>query len=188
MFGPQSNLKDEINKKEKKSNLEILNKKKLIIAISVLIIAVIAIILIIVIALKTKKEKKGKNQSDSTENDPIPKDNNYLGLINCVYLIDDNLTTTKILSEDFQNQDDNIDIYIEEKKDKYKKEYKFEEKKEYNITFKLKGKINMDYMFKNIDTLISVSMESSKNLEITSLKLPSPGDNIAYLELYNFFK
>ena len=51
------------------------------------------------------------------------------------------------------------------------KEVSFQKYGEHKIRFELNGdEINMDYMFKDVKSLVNVQMNSNKEVEITSMK------------------
>lgn len=81
----------------------------------------------------------------------------------CKYNIKDNSKNTSILSDEF-NLDSNITIYINDKKIENAKSYNFSKPVEYTIKYKINNsQINLDYIFKGINSLISVEMKSNKN-------------------------
>ena len=72
---------------------------------------------------------------------------------------------------------------IDGEKVKYSKTYKFNISKTYNVQFQLYTDINMDYMFQNISSLISVELISKKKAKIKSMI--SSFDNCFNLESFN---
>ena len=137
------------NKNDKQSN-----KKKLLIigGISLLItIIVIATILILKLAL-----------GDSEDNLEIK------GEIKCIYEVED-LSNIKFLGDDFKKVT-NFDIYIDGTKIKYSKEYQFNNLGEHEIKFIIYDDVYMDYMFKDISSIIYLNMTSTKNTKIIYYK------------------
>ena len=140
-----------LNKGEKEQR-----KKQLIIGISVGAVFIILLIIILIVALSG-----GSSDDDSSS---LPT----IGEINCEY---DILSTeaTIILGNEF-NKNSDFDIYIDGTKIKYSKEYKFDSIGKHKVQFKLQNNINMDYMFKDVQDLISVEMISEQNCQILSME------------------
>jgi len=130
--------------------------KKIIIAGAVSIVLILAITIIIVIL----------TSSDSSE-----ESINYevLGEINCTYVIQSTLVETKLLGDEYQKES-KFDIFIDGEKIKYAKSYKFPSVKQYQVQIKLYEPLKMDYFFNNIESLISVEMNSTNNLKILSME------------------
>ena len=110
---------------------------------------IIALIIVIIVL---------SSSSDEEENQEKIKD---YGTINCYYKIESESQEIQIISENY-NELPNFDIYVEGKKIEYTKKYKFEKAKTYNIQYKLKGDLNMDYMFKDIFSLTNIDINSDK--------------------------
>ena len=117
-------------------------------------LVVIVILITIIILVSTSKEE-------------IKRD--VIGEIKCTYEINNNNSPTQILGLDFKYER-NFDIMIDSKKIKFTKEYKFSEIKNYKISFLIYDSLNMDNMFKDVSSLISVVMSSEKNSKILSFK------------------
>ena len=128
-------------------------EKKLIIGIiiGIVLIAFIVITLILTAGSKSKVTVK--------EN---------LGEIYCIYEVDTVNNPVPILGNDFK-KNSKIDIYVNGELIKFSKEFKFKEIGKYNIKYTLNEDISMDYMFKDISSLISIDMISEKNCEIKSM-------------------
>ena len=100
------------------------------------------------------------------DDESIPyDDNSYIGEILCTYDIYSYKVETPILSEDFIKTT-NFDIYVNDRKIAFTKKYKFPKFGRINVRFALTQNINMENMFKNIKSLISVKMNSNKNVKI----------------------
>ena len=125
--------------------------KKLIILILLIIIIITLIIVITIILLNENKEKE----------------NSILGEITCIYDIE-RKGSNQILSNDFQKLN-NFDIYINDEKIKYSKIYDFQGVGKNIIKYILYEDLNMNNMFKDIQTLISINLTSFNNASITSL-------------------
>ena len=110
---------------------------------------VLLIIIIILIATSGSKEEK-----------------KVIGQITCYYENYSPNIATKILGDNFKNQE-NIGIKINSKKLKFSREYKFKEEEEKEIIFEIYGPINMDYMFKNVTALTTVLMYSTSEAKVT---------------------
>ena len=145
-------LHDDINSSDFKYN-KLSFQKKLIIGIS-LIALILILIIIIIIAYNKSKE-------------PINNINDKIGEIICIYDIESTSKEKKILSDKFEKKNSNFDIYIGDKKIKYSKSYKFKEIGENKVKYILFGEINMDYMFADLLSLLSVEMISNKNAKIS---------------------
>lgn len=143
--------------------------KKLIIIGAVSIVLIVAIIIIIVILTSSSSSEKSQNYET-------------LGIINCTYAIQSTSVETKILGDEFQ-KDSKFDIFIDGENIKYTKSYKFPSIKQYQIQIKLYEPLKMDYLFNNIESLISVKMNSENNLKILSME--SAFSNCENLETFN---
>ena len=129
------------------------NRNRKILIISIILFIFIAIVITIILAIASDS-----NTSESSE----------IAEINCNYNIHSINEEINILGEDF-TKNSKFDIYIDGNKIEYTKKYKFEKVKIYNIKYKYYENIEMDYMFKNIYSLISVEMISKNNSKITSM-------------------
>ena len=135
-------------------------KKKRIMIIGLILSAIFIIILLtIIIVIMTGSKNSDDDDSSNME---------VIGEINCIYNIQTENENTIILGNEFQKSS-NFDIYIDGTKIKYTKEYQFNSMGDHNVQIKLYNNINMDYMFKDVQGLISVEMESDKNCEIISM-------------------
>ena len=134
----------DINRKTENEKSSLM--KKMIITLIIIILIFIALIIIIILL------------SNSNE-----------GKIKCRYNISDKLNDVQIINKDFK-KNSNIDIIINGKKRiKFADRINFDEAGINVITFYFKNDINLDNMFKNISSLISVEMEGKGNLKITSM-------------------
>ena len=91
-----------------------------------------------------------------------------LGEINCTLDIPYSNKNSKIIGDEYE-KNSKFDIYIDDVLIKYSKQHLFETNGKHNMTIKLYEKINMDYMFKEVEDLTEVNMTSEKNCEITSM-------------------
>ena len=100
----------------------------------------------------------------------LPKKNNKVSYeIICKYKIQDISKETRILSENFQ-LNSNLSIYINDKKIENNKNHNFLSAGQHTINYKINSnEINLDYIFKDIISLISEEMKSLKNIKILSL-------------------
>ena len=127
-------------------------KKEFIIGlIAALILLLIILIIIIVILSKGDKNKKHR-----------------IGEINLIYDVDRITIKTKILGDDYVKNSD-FDIYINGKLIKYSKEFLFSQTGQNKVKILLYDNLNMDYMFKDIQNLISINMTSSLTCQISSM-------------------
>ena len=120
--------------------------KKIISLIVIISLIIISLIIILIILLSSSKSYKSE-----------------IGQINCKYDVKIKNKDINILGEKFEKNSE-FDIFIDGKLIKYSKKYVFAQKKTYQIQFRLYENLNMDFMFKNIDSLISVEM-ISENLQ-----------------------
>ena len=157
-------LQDELTLGDVDKNLSskrMSNKMKIIIFGS--IGAALLLILIILIILLAKQSSK-KNDD---ENEEINMDK--IGEINCVYDIYKINVPVQLLSEEYQ-KNSVLSMVIDGKAVKYLKQYTFSSSGLHNVQIVLYEKVNLDKMFKDIYELTSVSLESDKNAEITSMQ------------------
>ena len=138
-----------LNKGEKEER-----KKQIIIGIVAFVLLLAIIIFIIIVASSGSKGGSDKEDKEDT-------DFQVIGEIKCLYEIRSNTENTLLLSDEFVKNTD-FDIYIDNKKIKYSKEYKFPTTGEHNVVFKLYEGVNMDYMFKDIQLILSVEMVSNE--------------------------
>jgi surface protein len=149
--------------------------KKIAIIVGVLLLILILIIILIVLLIHTNDNSdnqngKNKNEEGGEEGKDIPDDDNsYKGQIICIYDVFSDKRPTEILSKAF-TKTTNFDIYINDKKVDYSKEVIFPKYGEIKVTYALIQNINMENMFKDISSLLSVDMVTDKNLKILSMK------------------
>jgi surface protein len=91
-----------------------------------------------------------------------------IGDIHCIYNIKDTSKNIKIFGDEFIKESE-FDIYIDDQKYNFSKEYLFKLEGNHNIKIDLYENINMNYMFKNVQDLISVKMVSNYNCQILSM-------------------
>jgi preprotein translocase subunit SecG len=143
----------------KKNKKPLSKKEKMTIFIGIIIGILIVFCIIIIIVLANSKRN---DEDKEPEKDKI-------GEIYCIYDITTTKNPTKLLGDEFNNKDSDFSIYINGELIKYSKEYQFKQVGKYNIKYVLHDKISMDYMFKNVNSLLSVDMASEKNAEIKSM-------------------
>ena len=138
----------------------------------ILILLIINIVTIIIFASNIKDIKKEKKIT-------------YIGEIECLFLFKYYIKKFRILGEEFNEKNNDFEIYLDDKKINKVKEYYLYDAHftDFNITikFKLISKLNMDYMFKDLPYLNSISMHSSKNVKITSMR--SSFENCTHLKI-----
>ena len=146
------NLNDAIKSLVDQTNLDKdLKWKKMVLIGSLIGLALLIILVVILVVLRSK---------GGDEQDDVNKEN--LGNIECVYHIESHTLTTNILGSNYQKGYDDFDIFIEKEKIKYTKKYTFEKAGTYKITYRLYSKINLDYMFKDVETITSCIFFSQK--------------------------
>ena len=133
-----------------------LKKTKIMIAIGIAALIVILLIIIIIIA------STGSGNSSDGNGKP------FFGEIRCIYDVQTTSQETKILGDEFVKTDD-FDIFIDGKVIKFSKEYKFNSTGIHDVQIRLYGGINMDYMFKGVEDLISIDMKSENKGQILSM-------------------
>lgn len=150
-------------------------KQMLVVLICAIIVLVIYLIIISSYIRNENKNKQENNQEPKpdtdpkTEPDPEPGQNaDSLGKINCIYSLGSK-EESGILNEDFEIPKA-FDVYVDNIKINYTKEYRLKEKKEYNVTYIIYGDFNMANMFKDIQTLKEVEMNSETKCNITSME------------------
>ena len=128
-------------------------KKKLFLIVGIIsVVIIITLIIIIVVSLT------GKNSSDDTK----------IGEITCIYEINTITQKVEILGKDF-SKNTKFDIFINGKSVKYSKSIKFDAFGEQEVKFIIYGDLEMENMFKDVTSLISVNMTSEKNAKILSI-------------------
>ena len=154
-------------------------KQMLVVLICAIIVLVIYLIVISSYIRNENKNKEENNQEPNPnpdsktdpekEKEPEPEQkSDILGKINCFYSLG-NKDESSLFSDDFQIPKA-FDIYVDNVKINYTKEYKLKEKKEYNVTYIIYGDFNMSNMFKDIQTLNEIELNSEKKCNITSME------------------
>ena len=130
-------------------------KKNYFIIGGIMIALIILMIVIIIFMASGSSSDNKKNEKKSS-----------IGTINAIYEINMINTKISILGEEFKKNSD-FDIYIDNQKmNQYSKVYIFNKIGIYKINIELYEDINMDYMFKDIQSLVSVGMNSKNNCKI----------------------
>ena len=143
-----------------------LKNKKLIIAIVCGIVLFSILLIIIILSLSNSDSKEEPKESDEPDKPHDPDD--LVGEINCVYDIFITSNPIIILGQEFNKKND-FDILIDGQIIKYSRQYQFNSTGIHKIQFRLYEDINMDYMFKDVQSLYSVEMYSEKNCKILSM-------------------
>ena len=161
------NLKD--YKVNKVSLWEKLDKKKFLIIVVILLLILLIIIstILIVVSVGGKKEEELLLPS--------------IGEFTCEYSAQDLTKKIQIISKDF-NKKTGFQMIFNDKVIGYTKELKFD-KNSIFIIFRLQENINMDSMFKDVSSLVSISFTSAKDAKITSMI--STFENCNHLENIN---
>ena len=157
-------MDETLNGEELNSELTGLNKgekeqKKKLLIIGAILSALFIVILVTIIIVFASRSKESNDDSQT-----LPS----IGEINCVYYVESKNKNTILLGNDFQKNSD-FDIFIDGIIIKYTKEYRFDSTGNHNVQIKLYNNINMDYMFKDVQEIISVEMKSEKNCVILSM-------------------
>ena len=148
--------------------------KKIAIIIGIILLILISLIVIIIIIINSKnndnkKEDDKKDDKKDDEKDDDKKDISYIGEIICIYDVFSNERPTEILSKYFENKN-KFDLYLENKKIPISTEIIFPKFGNIEVRYALIEDINMDNMFKDVSTLLSVKMISNKNAKILSVE------------------
>ena len=132
--------------------------KPIIIILSTILLIIIFIVILISI-LSTRSSFSRRDKDDSGK---------IYCSIKCTYDIQSK--EVNLLGREYL-KDIDLDIFIDNEKIKYSKDYMFESLGIHNIEYKLYGqRINMDYMFKDVSSLITIELISEKETFITSMK------------------
>ena len=148
--------------------------KKLFIFGGLILIAIIAIIILIIILTRKSSDNKDDTSPDKQE------DKLDIGRIICVY--SDDSGEVQILGEDFIKNSD-FDIYISGVKMKYSKVYDLMNYGTNIVEIRLYSDLNMDNMFKDVPSLISIEMISLNETKI--LSMISTFENCRNLEFFS---
>ena len=152
----ENNLDDNIISNEKKIKKE---SFKFWLAISIFGVFIFLIIVLSIIILSILGPHK-----NNKENKTSPLHNiNQTGKIQCYYDIKNTSENIQLLNKDFQNNNMIYEIYINDTKINYTNNFKFSSEGIYSIEYKIKGRMNLKYMFKNILSLISFEIISTCN-------------------------
>ena len=140
-----------------------------------LIVIIISIIIII-----NSSDSSSDNKREDEEKKEIKT---IIGSINCTFDINNINTKIPIIGSEFKKESD-FGIYIDDKKiNHYLKEYSFDKFGIHKIYIELYENINMNYMFKDIENIISIEMNSDKNAKILSME--STFENCMSLTSFN---
>ena len=147
---------DKLKTIEKEKN----NKKYYYIIGGVISVIIISIIIIIILLFSLSGSTPTSDK----------KLNIVIGTINCTFEINTISSKISIFGNEFKKESD-FDIYIDDKKlNYYSKEYLFDKIGLHTINIELFEDINMNYMFKDINNLISLEMNSENNGKILSME------------------
>ena len=125
------------------------NKYIIIFFISIFILILLMIFIIILLSKKTSDLKE-------------------IGIFKCIYSIDKTSSNVSILGKEYIKNSE-IDIFVNGKKITFTKEYKFSKTGNHSIDFVIYEDLSMDYMFKNVSSLISIEIISNNDLKIFSM-------------------
>ena len=135
-----------------------LKKTQLFIGIGIAALLVILIIIIIIVAASGGGD--GKEEASTL---PV------YGIIKCIYDVSSS-SDTKLLGDDFTKSFD-LELWVDGNVQKFAKTYKFNSTGYHDIQFKIHSSsgVNLDYMFKGVEDLISIELTAEQNCEITSM-------------------
>lgn len=150
-------LNDFNSDSQSKKGLNMSNKTKLILAISAFLIVIIAIVIIIIVIISIEKKKENKEKNELVTAEIIGN-----------YEIKSISKPTDILGIEYE-LDPQLEIYVNGQKIKNSKSYEFNTIGQNKIQYIFyQNKINLNYMFKDINSLISIELKSNKNTTISS--------------------
>jgi surface protein len=129
-------------------------QKKIIIGILAGIL--LFIITLIIILLSVRDENKSKTEKE-------------YGILKCEYYIQTIKSVTQIISKEFNNIE-GINIYIKGNKINFVKEYQFDSFGGIEVNITVPENIDMKSMFKDVETLRSITLFSERNCKIISLE------------------
>ena len=132
------------------------------IAIITIALCIALFILIIIILLISKGGNGGGGESEKK---------NSVGEIICMFEIENSEKETQILSSEYNLQNKNFDVSVNNKIiNDFSGSIKFNITGYQKVVFILYGDINMEKMFKEIESLISVEMATNSNTKIVAIE------------------
>ena len=152
-------------------------KWKKIAVISIILCIALILFIAIIILLFSKSDKDDDNEKNND------KKNNILGEIICTYDIDSISILTPIISNDYEDKNINCEIEIDNNKFPFTKDIKFNNTGYQKVKYILYGDINMKNMFKGLDSLLMVEMNTMHNTKINSIE--SAFENCINLYFFN---
>ena len=156
MLEQMYSLNDSSSNKTDKETKSKSNWKKYLIIILTSLIIIAAIIILIIFILSPSE--KNDNENDKKRS---------FGIIKCEY--DIQKKEVIILGQEFEKVID-LEIFIDNEKIKYSKEYTFQRLGIHSVEFRLyELNISMDYMFKNVSSLINAQLISESQINIISM-------------------
>ena len=147
---------------------------KIILLITILLLILILIVALIIIYMMN-------NEIPESEEINIKND---LAEIKCIYNVQSLNEETEILSKEF-NETSKLHIYINGTEIPYSKNIKFNTTGNNEVLYVLKEDINMDNMFKNISTLISINLTSYNDNDIKIISMESSFYNCINLKEFS---
>ena len=132
------------------------------------VIVVVVIILTIVIVVLAVKNKGSQKKDDDKDSDKEHSKDDAKGIINLEYK--SGSKEVQIISENYEYEKDSFDIYIGDEKKDFKKKYSFDDKNNQKVKIYVFEELNMDKMFKDIKEIISININSEKNMKIKSME------------------
>ena len=121
-----------------------------ILAISTGVIAILLTILIILIITFVRVESTRPLSPEEIQ-----------GAIKCSFIIEKTGINTDILYHDYKPLY-NIDVVIDNKRVEFTKYYKFKERGYHQVNFYINNDENIDYMFKDVSSIVSIEIDSLK--------------------------
>ena len=130
--------------------------KKIAIVTIALCIALILLIVIIILLIRSKPDNSNSKTSK--------------GEIICTYDINSITKPTQIISTEYDDKNINFDISLDNKIIPFSKNVIFSSPGFQKVKFILYGDINMKNMFKEIDSLLSTEMTTTKKIKINTIE------------------
>jgi actin-related protein len=115
-------------------------------------------------------EEEEKEKEKEKEIEPVIE---YTSKISCIYEIIDTENSTKIFSDVFNAEDPNLKLLINSVEIPFTKEFNFSNSGPNTIELQITDKINLDYIFENIETITSLKLEPispSNIIQIASMR------------------
>ena len=134
------------------------------------VFSIIIIGVILIVFLSTSGDSNTDNSDSTPDIEPTPEEYGNFGQINCTYKVSDINNPIKIINNKFI-QKERLTIIIDNNIIPFTSSYKFNTKGNHSVTYIINYKnIDMNYIFKDILSLISVVMVSENSIIINNIE------------------